>query len=767
MRRLYLYFLISSTTIFIILPFLINKNGESWVIRKNKNNLEKIIEDSITPPCNQYERDNLESIDSNIKSIQILIPKSREWTKNLVRAKISSEANIIDKYKKRFNAKVKITKLKSDCILSAKIRLHGDYKDHIIYKNNKIFSSLDVKLENGNINGIINFKLFLPHTRNGDSEIITTTILKKMGYVAPRSQYINVNFNGEKLKMILQEKASKEMLESNNLRETLILESDESLLWKLRPTKRGVFNGMLFPRAVNEKWISRNLINQEIALKGLDIFSKAIIEQWNRGENKEQSYSDTLLSNFNKKSNIKLSTFRVHIFSMNALHGLYNANRKFYFDPFENAIYPIYYDGNSSIRNIKPQGSGIYKYAKNKLLIREISQEDIKKAAQELNNIDLIDLKNNLERYGVFIKIKELKNIRKILLINQNLLSSHIDNQISFNFKKNALDRYVDPSVKYGIVFGPNKTNYNLCDPDSFVCKTKILNQKEIINLLNGEFIHEGINYYYLGKEQIFDEDFYILNSNLNRKESNDINPNNQINIRKIGNPLVYIDDESKIIKILINKANEKVIIYESELNSWKIDLKANYVSTINKLDSRVDSSLLTGLITIKDSSLDKVEININGGYLEDSLNVIRSNGNIKYISVDNSFQDAIDFDFSNLNIDRIDVNNAGNDCIDFSGGRYFIKSANLNKCNDKGISVGEKSIVQIDEIRILDSKIALVSKDSSELLVKKGSLKRFNICVAAYIKKDEYGPSKVTIPNLLCPKNKEAIQIHSILQKI
>ena len=767
MRRLYLYFLISSTTIFIILPFLINKNGESWVIRKNKNNLEKIIEDSITPPCNQYERDNLESIDSNIKSIQILIPKSREWTKNLVRAKISSEVNIIDKYKKRFNAKVKITKLKSDCILSAKIRLHGDYKDHIIYKNNKIFSSLDVKLENGNINGIINFKLFLPHTRNGDSEIITTTILKKMGYVAPRSQYINVNFNGEKLKMILQEKASKEMLESNNLRETLILESDESLLWKLRPTKRGVFNGMLFPRAVNEKWISRNLINQEIALKGLDIFSKAIIEQWNRGENKEQSYSDTLLSNFNKKSNIKLSTFRVHIFSMNALHGLYNANRKFYFDPFENAIYPIYYDGNSSIRNIKPQGSGIYKYAKNKLLIREISQEDIKKAAQELNNIDLIDLKNNLERYGVFIKIKELKNIRKILLINQNLLSSHIDNQISFNFNKNPLDRYVDPSVKYGIVFGPNKTNYNLCDPDSLVCKTKILNQKEIINLLNGEFIHEGINYYYLGKEQIFDEDFYILNSNLNRKESNDINPNNQINIRKIGNPLVYIDDESKIIKILINKANEKVIIYESELNSWKIDLKANYVSTINKLDSRVDSSLLTGLITIKDSSLDKVEININGGYLEDSLNVIRSNGNIKYISVDNSFQDAIDFDFSNLNIDRIDVNNAGNDCIDFSGGRYFIKSANLNKCNDKGISVGEKSIVQIDEIRILDSKIALVSKDSSELLVKKGSLKRFNICVAAYIKKDEYGPSKVTIPNLLCPKNKEAIQIHSILQKI
>ncbi len=767
MRRLYLYFLISSTTIFIILPFLINKNGESWVIRKNKNNLEKIIEDSITPPCNQYERDNLESIDSNIKSIQILIPKSREWTKNLVRAKISSEANIIDKYKKRFNAKVKITKLKSDCILSAKIRLHGDYKDHIIYKNNKIFSSLDVKLENGNINGIINFKLFLPHTRNGDSEIITTTILKKMGYVAPRSQYINVNFNGEKLKMILQEKASKEMLESNNLRETLILESDESLLWKLRPTKRGVFNGMLFPRAVNEKWISRNLINQEIALKGLDIFSKAIIEQWNRGENKEQSYSDTLLSNFNKKSNIKLSTFRVHIFSMNALHGLYNTNRKFYFDPFENAIYPIYYDGNSSIRYIKPQGSGIYKYAKNKLLIREISQEDIKKAAQELNNIDLIDLKNNLERYGVFIKIKELKNIRKILLINQNLLSSHIDNQISFNFKKNALDRYVDPSVKYGIVFGPNKTNYNLCDPDSFVCKTKILNQKEIINLLNGEFIHEGINYYYLGKEQIFDEDFYILNSNLNRKESNDINRNNQINIRKIGNPLVYIDDESKIIKILINKANEKVIIYESQLNSWKIDLKANYVSTINKLDSRVDSSLLTGLITIKDSSLDKVEININGGYLEDSLNVIRSNGNIKYISVDNSFQDAIDFDFSNLNIDKIDVNNAGNDCIDFSGGRYFIKSANLNKCNDKGISVGEKSIVQIDEIRILDSKIALVSKDSSELLVKKGSLKRFNICVAAYIKKDEYGPSKVTIPNLLCPKNKEAIQIHSILQKI
>ena len=106
----------------------------------------------------------------------------------------------------------------------------------IIYKpkNGDIISSLDVTLSEGNINGITKFKLFIPSTRNGSSEVIVSLLMKEMGYLSPRTKMVKVNLNDKNFEMIFQEKAVKEMLENNKLRESAILESDESLMWKIR-----------------------------------------------------------------------------------------------------------------------------------------------------------------------------------------------------------------------------------------------------------------------------------------------------------------------------------------------------------------------------------------------------------------------------------------------------------------------------------------------------------------------------------------------------
>ena len=61
-------------------------------------------------------------------------------------------------------------------------------------------------------------------------------------------------------------------------------------------------------------------------------------------------------------------------------------------------------------------------------------------------------------------------------------------------------------------------------------------------------------------------------------------------------------------------------------------------------------------------------------------------------IKVDHAYADAIDLDFSNVAIKSVEVTGAGNDCLDVSGGNYSLVNARLNKCGDKGISVGEKS---------------------------------------------------------------------------
>ena len=110
-------------------------------------------------------------------------------------------------------------------------------------------------------------------------------------------------------------------------------------------------------------------------------------------------------------------------------------------------------------------------------------------------------------------------------------------------------------------------------------------------------------------------------------------------------------------------------------------------------------------------------------------------------------------------------MKNAGNDCLDTSSGRYFVKNINLEGCLDKGVSVGEKSSLQLNNASIKDTNIALVSKDNSKLVLKKGQLLNNNICAAAYNKKQEFGPSFISIPSKLCPEDRLAIQIFSRLK--
>ena len=144
----------------------------------------------------------------------------------------------------------------------------------------------------------------------------------------------------------------------------------------------------------------------------------------------------------------------------------------------------------------------------------------------------------------------------------------------------------------------------------------------------------------------------------------------------------------------------------------------------------------MTSLITIKDSQIENLKIYIEGGKHEDSLNIINSKGTIDKILIKDSYQDAIYFDFSNIKVNEIYVENAGNDCIDTSAGQYSINKIKLFGCKDKGVSVGEESIVRIKNAEINNTNIGLASKDLSKLFLKNAILNKNYICAAAYNKK-------------------------------
>ena len=166
------------------------------------------------------------------KTISIEIKKNKKWQKDNFKI-LTSKGTIEKKYKKRHSANVNVLFQNNiSCIFKAKVRRHGDFKDHIELRDGNIIQSLDVHLINGHINGITRFKLLLPKTRNNpNDEIILTEIFRSLNILAPRTFYVTLNNQTTKLRMLFQEKAVKEFLEYNKRKESVILEGDERYLY--------------------------------------------------------------------------------------------------------------------------------------------------------------------------------------------------------------------------------------------------------------------------------------------------------------------------------------------------------------------------------------------------------------------------------------------------------------------------------------------------------------------------------------------------------
>ena len=186
---------------------------------------------TIDPYCdNEINQSFIEKIyKQRIKHINVKVENYRSWTRNSLNILIGNFRWIPEKYKQRFNANIEV-KFENDltCSFKARIRHNGDQKDHIALKDNSIIESIDVHLKTGNVNGITKFKLLRPNTRgNYKDEIILTELLREFNYLSPRTNYVDVEINEVKSKMLFQEKATKEMLEFNKRREGPILVGDE------------------------------------------------------------------------------------------------------------------------------------------------------------------------------------------------------------------------------------------------------------------------------------------------------------------------------------------------------------------------------------------------------------------------------------------------------------------------------------------------------------------------------------------------------------
>ncbi len=723
-----------------------------------------------------YEETKLfkQIIPSNL-TIEIKFTNERDWKRRIIKGhaisyenkKISGFSSRFFTYNKRTEGLVILKSGNKKCAVLAKIRPHGDFLDH---RSGLDLPSLNINLVDGNINGITKFILFRPITRHNDNEILISKIFSKAGFLSPRTFNLKVKYNNKYYDFLFQEKIVKEFLEYNNLRESVVIKGDERFAW-FDPFKTV---NLSKHKISNNKFPVKSLSNSIVSE-----YSVSLMNNLNRIYEGEESPKividyDTVSKKLEKNYFTNLNTFDALAYAVEAPHALARDDRRFYFDPFRRTFSPIYYDGmgrlltitNEPVHlNIKsPHYRKIYFNEENKKKFIPSAISGAHNALKLLNKIDISELHKELANSGMNIKILDLK--KSLIRIKENLINLEkipkkrifkINTNLNNKPFMNNDDQYNKKINRRFIFYDNSMKKFISCNLLVNECKNIDIDTDNKGKLLNQNLKLNEIQYIYVGKKlnKSSNKGWYYQTQDfkhINKKKIYNF-PNLNLNIFLDKNVKFKIDKENKVIEF-VNNSQDKIVFYDSEIDSWKIYLKKSdslfNKTKVHKLE-RQDEYGLTGCLTFMDTKVIDLKINIENMLCEDSVNFIRSHGNIDMIKIVNAEYDAIDLDFSKVDFGKITIENSKNDCLDVSFGFYNVKEFIAKKCGDKGISVGENSKVKILNANIFKSKIALATKDSSISNIKKLKADYVKYCLSAYNKKQEFDGGVINIESLEC----------------
>ena len=170
------------------------------------------------------------------------------------------------------------------------------------------------------------------------------------------------------------------------------------------------------------------------------------------------------------------------------------------------------------------------------------------------------------------------------------------------------------------------------------------------------------------------------------------------------------------------------------------------HVQFIRLGEPRAGSWTTTGAVTFDESPVTISDCLFEGGRSEDQLNVVRTSFTVERTELVEAAGDAIDVDFGEGTIRLCRFVRPGNDALDVSGTRVSVSECRIEAAGDKGLSVGEASQAQVEDLAISDSRYGLVSKDLSTLDARRVTIAGGEIGVAVFQKKPEYGPASAVL---------------------
>ena len=213
-------------------------------------------------------------------------------------------------------------------------------------------------------------------------------------------------------------------------------------------------------------------------------------------------------------------------------------------------------------------------------------------------------------------------------------------------------------------------------------------------------------DFFEISKDTIIENQSYYLN---NKKIKYCLKNNSSLIFKNV--TFRDISNSSSIQFINCDKNSGSVIIENSLFYLNQISINGLKPS-INNL--RI---LYSGFNTINSKlNVNKIFITKNSG--EDNINFINSYIKSDLIEVQDAPSDAIDSDYSEISVKKIICQRIGNDCFDTSFSNSEIGSIIATEVKDKVISAGESSNLEINSLKIDNSEMGIVSKDSSKVFI-------------------------------------------------
>lgn len=156
-------------------------------------------------------------------------------------------------------------------------------------------------------------------------------------------------------------------------------------------------------------------------------------------------------------------------------------------------------------------------------------------------------------------------------------------------------------------------------------------------------------------------------------------------------------------------------------------------------------SRKFTTVVGFYETSVHVNNLHITQNMSEDALHLVHTDMILEDSSITGTSSDAVDSDFSSVVFWNFTVESAGTlgtnggDSLDFSGSHARLHGMHLRNSSDKGISVGENSVVYVYDSDISNGNFGIAIKDASKLTVTGTTITGSKTGIGVYSKKPYY----------------------------